>query len=97
MYVGIMKVQVKLDEAFTLKDKRQIIKSVFERVKQKHNFSTGEVRDLDLINLSNWGFACVSNSYSHTEERLNKLEEFLQMDFRFEIIEVRREIINDID
>ncbi|NLW42517.1 MAG: DUF503 domain-containing protein [Tissierellia bacterium] len=97
MYVGILEVQIKLDEAFTLKDKRQVIKSVFERVKKRHNFSTGEVRDLSLINLSSWGFVCVSNSYSHTEERLNKLEEFLQMDFRFEIIEVRREIINDIN
>ncbi len=94
MYVGVLEVRVKLAEAFNLKEKRQVVKSVFERVKNKFNFSSGEVGDEEIINLSSWGFACVSNSYSHTEERIEKLVNFLEMDFRFDIIELRREIIN---
>ncbi len=97
MYVGILEVRIKLAEAFNLKEKRQVVKSVFERVKHRFNFTSGEVGDEKIINLSSWGFACVSNSYSHTEERLEKLINFLEEDFRFDIIEIRREIINDND
>lgn len=96
MYIGVLEVRVRIDQAFNLKEKRQVIKSVFDKVKRKYDFSPGEVEDQDVVNLSGWGFACVSNSYSYTEKRLEKLENFLENDLRFEILEIRREIINDI-
>lgn len=93
MYVGILEVNVKIIDAFNLKDKRQVLRSVFDRVRRKLDFSPGEVGDEAMINLSTWGFSCVSNSYSHVEKRLNTLVNFLEDDYRFEILEVRREII----
>ena len=47
-----------------------------------------------MINLSSLAFVCVSNSNKHLEERLDKLEHFLEDDFRFEIIESNSEILN---
>lgn len=93
MYVGILEVRVKVLDSINLKDKRRIFKSVFEKVKHKYNFSTAEVGEEDMINLGNMGFTCVSNSYSHIEDRLNKLESYLDNDFRFEILEIRRDIV----
>lgn len=92
MYVGVLEVKVKVIDAITLKDKRQVLKSVFDRVRNKFDFSPGEVGEQEMINLSIWGFSCVSNSYSFTEQRLNSLLNFLENDYRFEIIEIRRDI-----
>lgn len=94
MYVGILKVRVKIFESFSLKDKRMVLRSVFQKTINKFKFSCGKVGDEDLINLSTFGFSCVSNCYSHLEERLDTLLNFLEEDYRFEIIDVRREIIN---
>lgn len=94
MYVGAIQVQIKILEAFSLKDKRRVIKSVFEKTSKKYNFSCGEIGDLEIINLASLGFACVSNSYSHVEARLNTLIEYLDNDYRFEIVDIGRDIIN---
>lgn len=94
MYVGVLKVAIRIIEAFSLKDKRRILRSVFEKTRTKFQFSCGEVDNEDIINFSTFGFSCISNSYSHVEERLNTLINFLEEDFRFEIVDVRREIYN---
>lgn len=93
MYVGVLEINIKISEAYNLKDKRKVVRSVFDKVRRKFDFSTGEVGNVDMINLSTWGFSCVSNSYSHVEKRLNSLINFLEEDYRFEILDVRRDII----
>lgn len=94
MYVGVLKIKIKICEAFNLKDKRRVIKSTFDKVSKIYNFSCAEVENLDIINLGSLGFSCVSNSHSHLEERLDQLIKFLDDDYRFEIINLEREIIN---
>lgn len=93
MYIGAVEIRVRILDALNLKDKRKIIKSVFDRVKSRYHFSYGEIKDLEIINLSTWGFSCVSNSYSHCESCVENLINFLEKDFRFEILEIRDEII----
>ena len=94
MYVGVLELEIKIYEAFNLKDKRKVLKSVFDKVLRKYNFSCAEVENLEMINLASLGFSCVSNSYSHLEERLDSLIKFLDDDYRFEIINLERDIIN---
>lgn len=93
MYVGVLKIRVEILDALNLKDKRKVVKSVFERVRSRYNFSYGEIEDLEIINLSTWGFSCVSNSHSHVESCLENLINYLDKDYRFEILEIRDEII----
>jgi len=93
-YIGVLQIRIKIESAFSLKDKRQVVRSVLERVEHRLRFSASEVGDMDMINLSSLAFVCVSNSNKHLEERLDKLEHFLEDDFRFEIIESNSEILN---
>lgn len=93
MYVGILEIEIRILDALTLKDKRRVVKSTMDKVRHKFNVSCGEMDHLDMINLSSLGFACVSNNYTHAENMIDKLEEFLRDDYRFEIIEIRRDII----
>ena len=93
MYVGILYVHIRVTEAFNLKDKRRVLKSVFDKVRNKFQFSAAEVGQMEMINISEMGFSCVSNSYSHIEDRLSSLEKFLEEDFRFEILSMESDII----
>lgn len=52
MYIGAVEIRVRILDALNLKDKRKIIKSVFDRVKSRYHFSYGEIKDLEIINLS---------------------------------------------
>ncbi|MDO5028837.1 MAG: DUF503 domain-containing protein [Bacillota bacterium] len=97
MYVGALQVQIRILEAFSLKDKRRVLKSVCEKTSRKYDFSCAEVGDLELINLASLGFSCVSNSFSHVDDRLNTLIEYLDNDYRFEIVNIGRDIINVVD
>lgn len=91
-YIGILGVRIKIDSAFSLKDKRHVIKSVMEKVRNKFKFSASEVGDMDILNLSSLAFVCVSNSYSHAEERIEKVISFLEEDYRYEFLDIYTEI-----
>lgn len=93
MFIGILEVRIKIFSSETIKEKRQVVKSVLERIKSRFNFSAAEVSDHDILNVSELGFACVSNSRAHADEMMDKLIHFLENDYRYEILEIRREII----
>jgi len=43
MVVGVCRVILNINEAFSLKEKRQVVKSIVERVKSRFNASVAEV------------------------------------------------------
>ena len=48
MVVGVCKVILNIDSAFSLKEKRQVVKSIVERLKSKFNASVAEVELNDV-------------------------------------------------
>lgn len=93
MYIGSLEIAIKIETAYSLKEKRHIIKSVLERVKSRFNFSAAEVGEQEIRNYSVLGFSCVTNEKKHTTKMLDELERFLENDYRFEILDFRREIL----
>ena len=47
MIVGSLRVRLLMRQARTLKDKRQVVQSVKDRLRQEYNVSVSEVDDLD--------------------------------------------------
>jgi uncharacterized protein len=96
MNVGICKVKLRLPENSSLKGKRQVIKSVVERLKNRYNISIAEVDDNDLWQLATLGICCVSNDKQYTNEVLSKAVDFIVssrcdvevIDYEIEIIAV---------
>lgn len=94
MNVGICKVQLRLPDNLSLKGKRQIVKSVVARIKNKFNVSVAEVEDNDLWQLATIGICFISNNHRFTNEVLSKVVELvLNSQGDFEVINHNIEIL----
>lgn len=96
MNVGICKVKLRLPDNLSLKGKRQVVKSVTARLKNKFNVSVAEVEDNDLWQLATIGICFVSNDRRFTNEVLSKAVDFVvngqgdyeMLDYEIEILAV---------
>ncbi len=91
MNIGICTLKLRLPENLSLKGKRQVLKSITTRVRNKFNVSVAEVDDQNLWQLATLGICCVSNNKRYTNELLSKVVNFI-IDGRFEIEIVDYEI-----
>ena len=79
MHVGILQVEIAIPDAMSLKDKRQVVKSLKDRIAHGHNVSIAEVGALDEHRRSIIGIAMVSNDKRYVEGALSKLVDFVRM------------------
>ncbi len=94
MNVGICKIDLRLPENLSLKGKRQVIKSITTRVRNKFNVSVAEIDNHDLWQLATIGICCVSNDNRHTNEILSKAVDFVvNSRFEVEILDYEIEIL----
>jgi len=95
MHIGVCRLKFRLPENGSLKGKRQVLKSVTERVKNRYNVSIAEVGDNDSWQLISLGITCVSNSSPHANEVLSKVVNFIQNSkFDMEMLDYEIEIIH---
>ena len=94
MNIGILRIRLRLPQNASLKDKRQVVKSITARMKNRFNVSVAEVADNDKWQLTTLGISCVSNDGRYTDEVLAKVKSFVD-DSRYdaEIIEIEQEVI----
>jgi uncharacterized protein len=78
MIVGTLQVRLLLREARSLKDKRQVIKSIKDRLHNEFNVSVAEVDELDNRQLAVLGIAMVSNEAHHLKTVLGQIVEALR-------------------
>jgi uncharacterized protein len=78
MIVGSLEVRLLLREARTLKDKRQVVKSIKDRLHNEFNVSVAEVEALDHRQLAVLGMAMVSNEAHHLKKALGQIVEALR-------------------
>lgn len=94
MNVGVCKIKLRLPENLSLKGKRQVIKSITTRVKNKFNVSVAEVDDNEAWQLATLGVCCVSNNNRHTNEVLSSVMDFIASSrFEIEILDYEIEIL----
>ncbi len=74
--------ELSLESAFSLKDKRQIVKSIIERLKARYNASIAEVDLNDTWKNAVIGVSCISNDAKHIDSMLNNIVNFVENDGR---------------
>ena len=95
MHVGTCIVKLRLPENGSLKGKRQVSRSIIERVKNRFNVSIAEVEDQDLWQSLTLGISCVSNSAPHANEILSKVVNFIENNrFDAELVDYEIEMVN---
>jgi hypothetical protein len=65
-------------ENASLKDKRQVVRSVLQRVRNQFGVAIAEVGALDRWSVAELGLSCVSNDARHAEEVLAKALQFIE-------------------
>jgi uncharacterized protein YlxP (DUF503 family) len=78
MIVGISQITLHLPTSHSLKDKRQIIKSIMARVRQQFEVAIAEVGENDRWQIALLGISCVSNSKQHADEVLNHVCRYIE-------------------
>ena len=86
-----MKVELYMNEVFSLKEKRQIVKSIIERVKAKFKISIAEVSQNDIWKNAIIGISIVSNCGNNLESVMTKVYNFIDNDVRIEVISCDKE------
>jgi uncharacterized protein YlxP (DUF503 family) len=71
--VGSLRVRLLVREARTLKDKRQVLRSIKDRLRNEFNVSVAEVDAQDNRQLIVLGLAMVGNEHKHVRTTLEQI------------------------
>ncbi len=78
MIVGSLRVRLLLREARSLKDKRQVVRSIKDRLRSGFNVSVAEVEAQDNRQLAVLGIAMVSNETAHVRQAFDQIVQALR-------------------
>ena len=76
--VALGLLELHLPDVGSLKGKRQIVKSLKEKVKNRFDVSIAEVDHLDSWQRSTLAVACVSHDSRHANEVVDKVMDFME-------------------
>jgi hypothetical protein len=78
MLIGTLRVRLLLRQARSLKDKRQVVSSIKDKLHNHFNVSVAEVESQDDRQLAVLGLAMVSNETQHLRKALSQVVEALR-------------------
>ncbi len=88
--VGWAELDLLLPGSNSLKDKRQVLRSLLERLRNRFNLAAAEVSAQEQWSRAVIGLACVSNDHAHARQILDEAIRFVEGDGRCEI--TRRQV-----
>jgi uncharacterized protein YlxP (DUF503 family) len=93
MRVGTLRVRLLIRESRSLKDKRGIVKSIKDRLRNKFNISVAEIGSLENKQVAEIGAALVANDGRYLQSVLSKVCRFIRMNPFAELTDSEIEII----
>jgi uncharacterized protein len=94
MVIGILEIVLYLPESHSLKEKRQIVKSIKDKVHNRFNVAIAETEDLDLWQKARLGVVSLGNDRRQVNGRLDQVTNFVErmqlaadMDFQIELLD----------
>ena len=90
----MLRFTLRIPESGSLKDKRQVVRSVAQRVRNRYQAAVAEVEDNDTWQLATMGVAVVSNSHVHCQQMLDEIVSYVEESrLDAEVRDVEMEII----
>jgi uncharacterized protein len=78
MVVAILTVSLSIPQANSLKDKRRVIKSIKDRLRNGFNVSVAEIGDQDIWRSAVLGVAVISEDASYANGVLSRVQDFIR-------------------
>ncbi len=88
MRVLNLKVTLRASWVHSLKEKRMVVKSIVQRLKNKFNISVGEVGDQDIHQIIVIGISAVCGDQKQVDSTLENLIDFIEENTDAEIINI---------
>ena len=86
-------VSLYIGDSRSLKDKRQVLNSIKERIRNRFNVSIAEVSDQELWQRAGLVMAIVSTATQHCDEIMDKIVNLIEGDYRVQIIDYQTEML----
>lgn len=92
--IGVARVGLYFEDTFSLKDKRQTLRSVVQQLRNTFNAAVAETGDLNDMRVGSITVAVVSNSAPHCDEMLQKIIDFIEAKVEIGVVgEIETELI----
>jgi len=92
VFVGLGTLEVTIPDSHSLKDKRQVVRSILDRIRSRFNVSACEADHLDDWQRATLAFACVANDKEFVHESLMRIAQCVEEDGRVVVEDVQIEI-----
>ncbi|HIF42955.1 MAG TPA: DUF503 domain-containing protein [Dehalococcoidia bacterium] len=94
MHIGVCRIMLHLLESASLKDKRQVSRSLSARIRNSFNVAVAGVEDHELWQRLTLAVCCVSTDSAHANEMISKVVEFIEETRRdLELLDYETEIM----
>lgn len=93
MHIGLLQAALSIPDAYSLKDKRRVIKSLKDRVVNKMNVSVAEVGQQEVWNRAELAFVTVAAEKSVVEKRMSEISERLEKNTDWILLELKTEFL----
>jgi uncharacterized protein YlxP (DUF503 family) len=96
-WIGVALVTVSIPGALSLKDRRQVVRSLTERLRRRFNAAVADLGPDGIWNRADVAVSCIGSSPGEMESRMLQLCSFVETgerDGEFEIADVRREVFS---
>jgi uncharacterized protein YlxP (DUF503 family) len=93
MFIGVLQVELFIGESQSLKDKRRVIRSLVDRIRNKFNVAAAETGRLDSWNYCGLGIVFISNEAGRLDSMMNSVANFIENQGSCEITSIQTEII----
>ena len=91
--IGLCTVELFIPDSQSLKDKRQVLLSLKDRLRDKFNLSVAEVDGQDLWQKAVIGLACVANETRHVNQVLEQALNVIRAIPAVEIVQSRIDLL----
>ena len=92
-HIGLLHIDLFIASSQSLKDKRQVLKSLKDRVRNKFNVSVSELDGLDKWQRATLGFVMISNDNRHVDSSLQNIASLIESHPDVETTDRRMEFI----
>jgi uncharacterized protein YlxP (DUF503 family) len=92
--IGSLVVTMHVPESHSLKEKRQVIRSVTSRLRNSFNVAVAEVDDQNTWQLATLGVVCVSGDARHADEMCQKVLDVLEAEAEAVVTQSRFELVH---
>ncbi len=93
MNIGVLRVDLLLNDCGSLKDKRRVLGGLKARLKNNFNVSVAEIGDMDKWQKAVLAIAVISNDLSHLHGYLDNILDFIENEKKMVVIEHLVEIL----